>query len=383
MTKGKDNKSIYCLMFYLCCVIYITLLSRTPNLSRTMLVEPLWSWHEFLTGNWNKGIAIIQNIVLFIPLGILFSSVCQSKWIPIMSCMAITITIELLQYYTCLGLLDIDDIICNAIGGIIGVLLYSIASSYLSVSKTLGVCVIAGIVGCIMAPKQTPDYTRQFFFSVDNVLLYSDTLSISGTCYVYDRESLGYDIALHNDERTIVAKTVREGNHFEAFFVVNPHDTYEVDVHFSGYKSISSQTYVNNGKIGYVNDVPMPSIEGTDIAAILESGSMKYYQAEYDVYVYQVERQLYWLIGKDFDATLIFNLYTNDSDLLPDSRKKYGFDNRSFSKNSVNNITTTMNCGEYYLFSAYLPNEYRITAVKVGMNKGKDVFWEYSFRVDE
>ncbi len=68
---------------------------------------------------------IVGNIIMFIPFGFFASYFLKSKklTLPLILTIILTCTIETVQYY--IGrVFDIDDIILNVIGGIIGFLLY-------------------------------------------------------------------------------------------------------------------------------------------------------------------------------------------------------------------------------------------------------------------
>ena len=156
--------------------------------------------------------------------------------------------------------------------------------------------------------------------------------------------------------------------------------THEVYVLFQGYQPISTKTWISGDQVEYVPNAPKPDITGTDLEFLLDTGVLKEYNAYYDTYVYQVNNCLYWLIGKDFDASIIYHLYTEERENLPENRIQYGFDNRGFRIGSEKELTGTMNCGKYRVFSDIIPSEYSVTAIAVGMNKGPDVFWREYFR---
>lgn len=68
---------------------------------------------------------ILGNIMLFIPYGFLSSYLLKNRKISVtfILCLIVSITIEVVQYY--IGrVFDIDDIILNVLGGIIGGLLF-------------------------------------------------------------------------------------------------------------------------------------------------------------------------------------------------------------------------------------------------------------------
>lgn len=71
---------------------------------------------------------LLANIAVFIPMGLLLPSFLNRlKFIKSMGlCLAIIIAIETIQFITCLGVADIDDIILNMSGCLIGFCLFKI-----------------------------------------------------------------------------------------------------------------------------------------------------------------------------------------------------------------------------------------------------------------
>jgi len=79
-------------------------------------------------------INLLGNILVFLPLGILlpltFKNCC--KFIRIfLIVLFITLFIEIAQYATSVGIADIDDIILNLAGGIIGYLLFKALNKFI------------------------------------------------------------------------------------------------------------------------------------------------------------------------------------------------------------------------------------------------------------
>ncbi len=70
---------------------------------------------------------IFGNVLIFVPLGILVPSIYPNinRYLQIIYIsFLISVTLEGLQYITSLGVFDIDDIILNVIGGILGFYIY-------------------------------------------------------------------------------------------------------------------------------------------------------------------------------------------------------------------------------------------------------------------
>ena len=110
-------------------VAYILMLfdlvtSRDVYLSGTNLV-PFKEILRYSIGSENFNRQVIGNIILFIPLGFFFTYYTRIKKIGSITIIAalISFTIETVQKYIGRSF-DIDDIILNVVGGIIGFLIY-------------------------------------------------------------------------------------------------------------------------------------------------------------------------------------------------------------------------------------------------------------------
>ena len=163
-----------------------------------------------------------------------------------------------------------------------------------------------------------------------------------------------------------------------------PEEKLEAWVQFDGYDLLPSFTYIKQNRVEYVSGrTVFPQVKNTDLAAVAGNGILKACVPDYDVYVYQYQNRLYWLIGSDIDkrTEIIFHLHTNEPQSLPARRKKYGFDNRGFRAGSKNEITKRMRCGKYRVFVRDIPEEYNVTAVTVGFNTGGTIQWTRCFRL--
>jgi len=135
------------ILLYLILLVYILLFTKlllfkqvTPmelfssdrTVTRTLTFIPFKTISEYLfSAHFNLWIAmmeIIGNIVLFIPLGMYLQMFKRNK--KILNCVTLICTIslcvEITQYILGIGHTDIDDIILNTIGGLLGVIIYRI-----------------------------------------------------------------------------------------------------------------------------------------------------------------------------------------------------------------------------------------------------------------
>ncbi|AZB18306.1 VanZ family protein [Chryseobacterium indologenes] len=92
-------------------------------------VEPVFSTIKFIRGtsDWKNMVTIVLgNVVMFIPFGFLgwfFPRLQQVKPL-IFTFISAIVIVEALQYFTRMGIFEVDDIILNTFGAYAGWLLY-------------------------------------------------------------------------------------------------------------------------------------------------------------------------------------------------------------------------------------------------------------------
>lgn len=70
---------------------------------------------------------IVGNVAAFVPFGIflpVFSARCRKVWFTVFYSFELSLLVELLQLVTKVGSFDVDDLILNTIGGLVGFLIY-------------------------------------------------------------------------------------------------------------------------------------------------------------------------------------------------------------------------------------------------------------------
>ena len=150
-TANKRRQVIF-FIISLFCVLFITVLSRVPTLSRVTHLVPLWSYTS--AGHCEQ---ILLNIALFVPLGFFLVSVFSSSkrpvlW-PILSALLASVAVEVTQFLTYRGMLDVDDLISNCCGAAVGLLIYKVVEKHGGdkENKRVGSTMItAALIGCIM-----------------------------------------------------------------------------------------------------------------------------------------------------------------------------------------------------------------------------------------
>ena len=97
----------------------INIVRLIPMFSTVGFVKQTILWKTIIVN-------IFGNILIFVPfgfLGIVFPKLNQF-WILILDFLFAIIIVESLQYFTRLGVFDIDDVILNTVGGAIGFWIY-------------------------------------------------------------------------------------------------------------------------------------------------------------------------------------------------------------------------------------------------------------------
>ena len=100
----------------------MTLLKREPRV-RARVIEPelFWAFRGWLNGapdGKQESIQYIQNVLFFIPFGFLFP---YKKWKTVfMSALMTSTIIEAAQYIFNLGWCELDDVISNTAGALVG-----------------------------------------------------------------------------------------------------------------------------------------------------------------------------------------------------------------------------------------------------------------------
>lgn len=105
---------------YLLFAIYMTMVGERMG-EPGIKLELFWSYREFFTNAYMRQ-QIINNIWFFVPIGAMVYRLwpkMQAVLIPVL----LSLSIELLQYLLNTGQFELDDIINNTLGGLIGMIL--------------------------------------------------------------------------------------------------------------------------------------------------------------------------------------------------------------------------------------------------------------------
>ncbi|HEY8889564.1 MAG TPA: VanZ family protein [Clostridium sp.] len=135
MNKREKIKTAFLYGVFICYIfllIKILFLSRIPYLEhRSINLIPFYSIMEYISGRTAniKAFAfgnVVGNIVIFTPLGTYWSLFKNDKRVitNLLFIFIVSLFVEIIQGFLGIGASDIDDIILNCLGGLIGILGY-------------------------------------------------------------------------------------------------------------------------------------------------------------------------------------------------------------------------------------------------------------------
>lgn len=124
MNKKRILQTLSTILFviYTIFVVWMTLLKREPRV-RARVIEPelFWAFRGWINGapdGKQESIQYIQNVLFFIPFGFLFP---WKKWKQVfLSALMTSAAIEITQYIFNLGWCELDDVISNTAGALVG-----------------------------------------------------------------------------------------------------------------------------------------------------------------------------------------------------------------------------------------------------------------------
>ena len=225
---------------------------------------------------------------MFIPLGYFLSGLYVSSrqphlW-PIITALAVSEGVELLQFLTYRGILDVDDLINNVCGAAVGLLIFRLLCKIDRRRWGMWIMLSAALIGCIMvavpAAKSSIStrITEQFQFSISSLTV-DDKVNIEGECFLYNHATPDYIIFVGGAPAT---KVVDE-RQFKAEVPSLDHKA-EVEIQFRGRPVMPTGIWLrpmaSGAEVEYVaGDVPVNK-------GLPEGAVLKAQNEEYDTLVY-------------------------------------------------------------------------------------------------
>lgn len=120
---GKQHIWASCFtVLYLGLVYTSTVFSRMPGSVGNIALSPLWSYAQWIQGNDVFLKYIVLNILMLLPIGVSLSFVWKSPKRILIFGFLFSLLIETSQLLTGRGLFEIDDILHNTLGVLLGIL---------------------------------------------------------------------------------------------------------------------------------------------------------------------------------------------------------------------------------------------------------------------
>lgn len=121
------------LILYVLFILYMTLYVREPKEDPKYSFDLLWSFRKAVksTKGFTAWKQIVNNVLLFVPLGFILRMVQKESkvLVAIFECIVFSAAIEAIQYFTGLGFMELDDVVWNGLGAVIGTVIGTVAAA--------------------------------------------------------------------------------------------------------------------------------------------------------------------------------------------------------------------------------------------------------------
>ena len=119
--KGMKWSAGWLLVEYLFLLLYLTVFVRSTQAEWTYNLSPFWSYQAIREGRDDILVQVIMNVLAFIPIGLLLGTFRGMKWWQaLLIGLFFSMLIELLQLFLKRGLTELDDVMHNVVGCMIG-----------------------------------------------------------------------------------------------------------------------------------------------------------------------------------------------------------------------------------------------------------------------
>ena len=109
------------LIAYSLFIVWFAVLKREPTENHELKLSLFWAYRRYFTGGrYGRRVVIqnLQNIAFFMPFGALMP--VKKWWIVASTALILSLCVEIAQYVGGYGLAELDDVICNVLGALIG-----------------------------------------------------------------------------------------------------------------------------------------------------------------------------------------------------------------------------------------------------------------------
>ncbi len=163
---------------------------------------------------------------------------------------------------------------------------------------------------------------------------------------------------------------------------------YEVLLKVSG-KSLAyhTGTYVSKGQLMYTNPSDFQVIEEPELELkkVIENGALRAYNADYKMYVYQYEGELYWITDSSYEfdkngrTYIEYQMNTTQVNKLPKHRLDAGWTWSNIGFVFEECTVPLMSNANWRVAKVSIPTEYSVTKIWTGSYKDEWI-WNLNFR---
>ncbi len=146
-------------------------------------------------------------------------------------------------------------------------------------------------------------------------------------------------------------------------------------------KKVFSGMYLYNGELFRYNPLTFkePDITDFELKRVIENGTLRSYNSETEVWIYQYEKQIYLITKQEYESMNEREIdvpimpRTSRVELLPEHRVQYGFDH--IGSYSASDEYKREGVLPYLVVVADLPSKYPITYISMGLYDGESNTW--------
>ena len=126
VSRGLRWTALVLLVEYAALLLHFTVFMRPATGRHEWILTPLWSYGAIAGGTRVLIEENVTNVAVFLPVGFLLAVVMRDRrwWRPLMAGVALSLAVELLQLLLMRGFCETDDVIHNALGCIVGIIIF-------------------------------------------------------------------------------------------------------------------------------------------------------------------------------------------------------------------------------------------------------------------
>ncbi|MBQ6927335.1 MAG: VanZ family protein [Oscillospiraceae bacterium] len=416
MKSGSSRR--YQLLFFLLygsTVLWFTVLKRSAVFSPAK-TELFWSYRQWLDGNQKIGRQILLNIAMFFPFGFFLGGLLKrrARLITVaVSAAVFSLLIESLQFILMRGLFELDDVVSNTLGALLGLGFAVLLEKYTDrkrlpvLKNAIGLVFVCVCFGVYLYYRGTANQgadstSRAYCFQVDSATLDGRALTLNGFAFRCAHPEAAPVLSLRasgSGEKkplTIIERCARPDvnryfscefdytdSGFTASADVEPDREYEIMIRWPWSPLLHTGVYLTGTDIHYVpeKEFAAPALE----ADFVTDGTIRVYRPDFHCWVYQYDGALYWIADRGFlfdedGKTLIqYQMWTTQIERLPARRLAHD--------NLWDNISADFEAyeldgdyGNYRVMRRELPQAYSLLSIVTGFYQDGSWVWKNYFR---